>query len=185
MAAATNARIPVSILNRLIILRPGVRESVFSYLSRNELTASQAKVLASCACSGHLVDDASLVDLVNNLVETKIKSERGHGESIGNIIDYLDNKSYYGVYSGIWLRSKYGDPLDLLEFVDSSESVWISDNWLGRLVGGIAPLFMETEYEHEYKERINHSRNAGVREAYKFHAQLSSDLSTFRAFIGH
>lgn len=179
LAAQTNANVKPKLLEQLIRLRPSVRDNVYVLIRSRPLTPSIARVLAESASSGLLIDDAAMVDMANHLVETLVKTMNCH-EQIQNIIDSNDSESYYGIYSKLWLQSKYGTTSELLETLLRTERFWVPHERLGRLVGSFLPLFYKSPEEEMFRELLFRTLNAGVRETYKFHINLSQDSKTFR-----
>lgn len=179
LAGRTGAQIPPASLHRIILLRPQVRENVFAYLMRAPLTEARARVLAQAAASGHLVDDAAIVDMANNLVETAVLGRSKIDQHIQSMIGSFDTKNYYAFYCKIWMQSKYGNTKELLDTIVSAAPAWTPHERLGRLVGAFVPLFHGSSEEGAYLELLQGSRNAGVRETYKFHQRLSSQAGIF------
>lgn len=179
LAGRTGAQIPPNALKRVILLRPQVRENVFAYLMRSPLTEARARILAEAAASGHLVDDAALVDMANNLAETKVIQRSRRDVHLQRLISSLDMHNYYTFYCKVWLQSKYSPTTDLLDTITSTARAWTPHERLGRIVGAFLPIFLGTPEEGQYVKLLQESRNAGVRETYKFHQRLMTDLSVF------
>ena len=179
LAGLLDARISKDDLFRILVLRPALRESIYTYIRSADLTPARAYVLARAAESGHLVDDAGLVDLVNYLVETTVTTTYRLHTEIMRVAAIFDVNYYYGAYSLLWLLSKYGDVSELLGAIVKTNGIWASDERLGRIVGAFTPIFRNTPEEDIYKSLLSESRNDGVRDAYRFHIQLSSHAGTF------
>lgn len=181
LASITGSRIQPEDLRRLILLRPTVRENVFAYIMKSDLTEARARVLASTAGSGHLVDDASLIDLANHLVETAVTTRHNRHEHISTIIGACNEREYYSLYAKLWLQSKYDSPTELLSTIQRTYAAWRPHDRFGRLIGALTSVFSGTPEDAQYLDVLNSSRNAGVREAYKFHTSLLKDADTFRS----
>jgi len=179
LAGRTGAHISPEALKRVILLRPQVRENAFAYLMRAPLTEARARILAEAAASGHLVDDAALVEMSNNLVETKVIGRTRRDMHIRNLIATLDSGNYYSFYCKMWLQSKYAGSRELLETIASAAQAWTPHERLGRIIGAFLPLFLGTAEEAEYIQLLQGSRNTGVRETYKFHQRLMADRTVF------
>jgi hypothetical protein len=181
LAGTLGARISPADLSRIIVLRPSVRENVFALIGRSDLTPSRSRVLADCSRSGYLVDDAAKVGLVNHLVETAVVSRAGRHANILSIVTSCDPLTYFGLYSRLWLQSKYDDPVGLLKTILEYKSTWIPHYRLGRLVGSFAPLFVGTPEQERYLLLLLQSRNEGFRETYMFHRSLVRERGSFEA----
>ncbi|BAI74353.1 hypothetical protein AZL_a08220 (plasmid) [Azospirillum sp. B510] len=178
LASQTDAKIKPEMLESLIKLRPSVRDSVYGLIRSRPLTPSIAKILARSASSGLLVDDAAMVSMANNLVETLVESKRCH-LYIKDIIESNDQKQYFGLYSKLWLQSKYGTTDELLMTLRDTEFFWVPHQRLGRLVASFYPLFQNSAEETAFKELLGRTFNPGVREVYKFHASLLKEKDVF------
>lgn len=179
LAGTVGARISPDNLRRIILLRPGTRENIFIYIRRTHLTIARSKVLAACAESGLLVDDAGLVNLVNHLVETTVKTTSGRHDNIMRIVNSCETKTYYDLYCRLWLQSKYDTPAALLSTIDTAQNSWVAHEPLGRLIGAFAPLFTNTAEESAYLAILGNSRNPGVRDTWKFHLRLADEPAVF------
>jgi hypothetical protein len=182
LANQTNANIKPLTLEQIIRLRPAVRENVYSLIRSRPLTPSVAKILASSASSGLLVDDAAMVEMANYLVETLVRNRRSH-DHIHEIITINDLNNYYGLYSKLWLQSKYESTADILKTLTDAESVWVPHEQIGRIVGSFLPLFYSSPEESKFQSLLFASLNAGVRQAYKFHLSLSQNPDTFKSMF--
>jgi len=74
LAGRTSARIPNSFVERILRLRPAVRENILTYVRSRPLTASTAKCIALAVKSGWLIDDAAAIDIANYLTETRVRT---------------------------------------------------------------------------------------------------------------
>lgn len=182
LAAITRANIAPSNLSRLILHRPSVREKVLDYVRAAALTPARARMLAECAESGHLIDDAALVDLCNSLVETLVTARAGRHDHIKRIADACNLNTFYGVYSRLWIQSKYDTSSALLETIKATRRVWGPHDTLGRLIGALEPLFSGSE-RREYIDVMIGSRNQGFVGVAVFHKKLASTQRQFTSMF--
>ncbi|TIM27074.1 MAG: hypothetical protein E5Y63_25945 [Mesorhizobium sp.] len=183
LAGRVNAQISPQHLEQLIRLRPDVRENVLTYIRSKQLSSARAKILASCAISGLLVDDAAMVDIANYLTETMVKQRHGRSAHFATIISAQDADTYYGLYCRLWLQSKYDTLEALLLTIQRHRDTWIAHERLGRLVGSFRPLFSLSSFADDYISLVFGSHNSGARETYKFQGQLSGELPVFDAMF--
>lgn len=179
LAGTLGARIHKRDLLRILLLRPTLRENVCAYMRGSDLTAARSDVLAAAAESGHLVDEAGMVDLVNHLVETTVTTTSRRLSDIMRVIDACDARTYFGLYCRLWLQSKYDSPAALLGTIRSTRETWAPDERLGRVIGAFLPVFGNTPEENPYVALIAESRNDGARDAYKHHSRLATDPQVF------
>jgi hypothetical protein len=181
LGAAVGARIEPQTLLRIFLLRPAVRENVCVYIRRSDLTVARSRILATAAETGHLVDDAAMVDLVNHLVETTVTTTSRRHVNIIRILSACNVEDYFGLYCRLWLQSKYDTPAALLDTISSTTDGWVPHQRLGRLIGAFAPLFHNSTEEVNYRQLLSESRNDGVRDAYRFHNRLASEGPVFNS----
>jgi hypothetical protein len=179
LAMLTNAKVKPEILEQLIRLRPSVRDNVYGLVRSRPLSPSVAATLARCASSGLLVDDAAMVEMSNHLVETFVRSKHCHSHIL-QIIASQDVGQYHGLYAKLWLQSKYASTQELLETLVDTERLWIPHERMGRLAASFVPLFHHSAEEAAFRALLFGTLNPGVREAYKFHTQLSNDPAMFK-----
>lgn len=182
LAAKTGANVKAEVLEDLVKRRPAVRENAYSFIRSRPLTPSIAHALARASSSGLLVDDAAMVEMSNNLVETFVKTKRCHA-MIEAIIASNDPHSYFGLYSRLWLQSKYGTTAQLFETLKDTRKIWSPHERLGRLAASFIPLFAGSPEEASLKSLLADTLNSGVRETYKFHIKLGNDLPTFKSMF--
>ena len=183
LAATVNASIQPSDLLRLFLFRPAVRDTVCTYIRRFDLSAARAKMLASAAESGLLVDDAAIVDLANHLVETAVTTTSKRHANILRIIAACDVSTYFGLYCRLWLQSKYDTTAALLDTIRSTIETWVLHERLGRVIGAFVPVFQNSLEWSEYFHILSDSRNHGVRDSYKFHKKLASNPAAFKSMF--
>ncbi|SCD24002.1 RNA-directed DNA polymerase [Brucella inopinata] len=182
LAAKTGAVVKPEALEDLVKRRPSVRENVYSFIRSRPLTPSIAGILARASQSGLLVDDAAMVEMSNYLVETFVKNKRCHA-MLEAVIASNDPQSYFGLYSRLWLLSKYGTPAQILTTLRDARNIWSPHERLGRLAASFMPLFHGSPEETPLKRLLGDTLNSGVRDTYKFHMKLATDLPTFKAMF--
>ncbi len=182
LAAKTGATVKSEALEDLIKRRPSVRENVYSFIRSRPLTPSIAGILARAGQSGLLVDDAAMVEMSNHLVETFVKNRRCHA-MLEALIASNDPQTYFGLYSRLWLLSKYGTTVQILATLQDARNVWSPHERLGRLAASFTPLFHGSPEEAPLKKLLADTLNSGVRDTYKFHQDLATDLRTFKAMF--
>lgn len=182
LASKTHANVKPSVIRDLVKLRPSVRQSVYTFIRSRALTPSIADALAKASSSGLLVDDAAMVEMSNHLVETMVRT-RHCNEALQKIIHSNNPHTYFGLYSKLWLQSKYGTTSELFATLNETKKIWSPHERLGRLAASFTPLFADTEEEAPLKKLLFETLNSGVRETYKFHSSLAQDTKTFNAMF--
>lgn len=182
LAAKTGANVKPEFLEDIVKRRPAVRESVYSFIRSRPLTPSIADALARASLSGLLVDDAAMVEMSNYLVETFVKTRRCHA-MLETITASNNPQSYFGLYSRLWLQSKYGTTAQLFATLKDTRKIWSPHERLGRLAASFMPLFGGSPEEAPLRSLLADTMNSGVRETYKFHTKLANDLPTFKGMF--
>ena len=182
LAAEVQAQITPPNLSSIILRRPSVREKALSYVKRMPFTPARAEMLVRCVMSGHLVDDAGLIDIANGLVETLVPTRSGRHLHLMKIIEACDVSKLYSLYCRVWLQSKYDAPDGLLQTIRESVRVRQPNDRIGRLVGSFAPLFVDADRDLYFRTLVR-SGNVGARAVYAFHRRLSEDKDTFNAMF--
>lgn len=180
MASKTNTIINNNVIENIIRLRPNCRENALSYIRALPLTPNRINIVTKSISSGMFVDDASIVDTANYIVETHAPNPWKLGSHLDKIISYINSGSFFGFYSAVWISSKY-KPIDFLfEKIDDRRHIWMPDERLSRIVASFWPLFQKTELEAPYINIINFSNNNGAMDVIRFHNALSSDPKVFK-----
>jgi hypothetical protein len=178
LAAKTESSVKPNAIEDMIKLRPSVRENVYAFVRSKDLTPSLAGALANAIESGLFVDDASSVDMANNLVETFVKNKRCHSE-LERIIANTDPNNYFGLYSRLWLQSKYCTPTEIYQTLADYRDTWASDEQMGRLAASFIPLFRGAPEEGPFRNLLAEVINPGVRQVSVFHSRMTKDASAF------
>lgn len=163
----------------ILIRRPNSRKSALKLISRMPLTQMRANVLKDYCSSGYIVDDASYADVAYHLVETPVTIKANINLAIQTIIDGFPLADFFGLYSKIWLMSKYSSTKDMLEIIEKSRNIWKRDYWLGRLIGGMSPIFANSTEFGKFKSLIINSGNNDAIGVYAFHESLETDTIIF------
>jgi hypothetical protein len=183
LAGVTDAIICPEIIEHVCKLRPALRETVFAYVRKKRLTPDNVRALINVVKSQYLVDEAGYVDMANNLVETLVTRKFVIGFYLNVLIGLIDETTYYGFYTKLWLQSKYASTRQILLSIKNGRSIWLSDERLGRLIGAMRPLFVNSVDEREYDNTFFGSYNSGFRETYVFHRRLARDVNSFNAIF--
>ncbi len=75
--------------------------------------------------------------------------------------------------------SKYSSTSAILEIIEKSKNVWKRDYWLGRLIGGMSPIFANSPEAGKFRILIINSGNNDAIGVYAFHESLETDKTVF------
>lgn len=179
LAGKVGADIQISVISKILFLRPSVREPLYLYISRSKLTPARARTLSEFVRSGIIVDHVAYVEMVNVMVETLVETSSGIHLHVKAIWGSIKDDDYFGLYAAIWLMSKYANPAGIIMLLQEKKKMWFGDERLGRLVGGLHPIFFNTTQWESFLALISESRNDGCRVVYKFHDGLRNNVASF------
>lgn len=180
MATRYGADIDPDCIERLMKERPPTRDKILGYVAQQTLTPTRTRALSSAMASGLMVDHLGPIETINHLVESKVSRPSLILPHINQIMQGLDDTDYFGFYAKVWLQSKYGSPVDLIQTIEASFSRWSPDYRSGRLVAGMYPLFRRSTEWTRFSNLVAEARNAGAAETFKFHANLSKSRDYLR-----
>lgn len=157
---------------------PGLRETCLDDLSRHQSGNTAFHRLAALFHRGIFVDDAAYAHFADYVVHAKFTRTQRFRDEIRLLVEaFVRSNEYVKVYSAILIASKYFSASALLQVVIATTEVWTSDVWLGRMVGGLAPLMArEPLVDRDYTlvcQRANNSELDWVRD---YHYKLRTDL---------
>jgi hypothetical protein len=136
------------------------------------------KVVVNFLTSGAVVDQFALIDGVNALVHAVTRSKPYAEQEVRRLVTVLREKGFFGVYSAIWLMSKYEESAALYGFLETHKVAWRDDIWLGRVVGGVTPIFWARPEEAKFEALVRSSKDSGAEEVMEFHQLLSRDVKS-------
>lgn len=161
--------------------KPSCREVIISYLTSRTLTTNKLQLLLKYLFRSRIVDDSSLLNLAEALVEANIRPMAEVRTLIPLVVSRLQGRGFAGVYSAIWLASKYFDYESLYQLLKNTSDTWRSDPTLGRLVGGMRPLFINTRRDSDFRTLILKTKNRSAEEIYIFHERVRADPTAVKA----
>jgi hypothetical protein len=148
------------------------------------LPALNLHVLTEILSDGHLVDDASRMDIANALVAARLPDTLYVKSQIKQIIAGISSASVWSLYSHVWIASKYGSVDDLLEIIESKVSVWASHEQLSRLMAGLFPRFLGTSMLPKFRNILRRAAGAGALSVAGFHDEISNTKAGYTSIGG-
>lgn len=166
---------------RVIADRPGVRQTAFLYwmesLDREEYLEEFRNLIASSL----IVDDATYVDMATSLVNARLSASVQVDLLVTDICATIGVEKPWNLYSIIWILSKYGTYDQIMKLIETTTSIWIPEEYLSRLIGGLYPLFKNTPLERKYINIINRSRSKSAQAILDFYIKSSESVAGFKA----
>jgi len=87
----------------------------------------------------------------------------------------IDIKSEWGLYTALWLASKYGTEGGLFELIDKGEKIWLANEHLSRTAASVYPRFIGNRYEAAVVGIMEKS-NTWARQAFHFQLALKNSV---------
>lgn len=122
---------------------PGLRRSVFIYYSQLGFSPERLSHLVDYLLGGHCTDDASLFGAVRTILDWSPPLDPDLQSQLFATAKQLVRDcdgSVSAVVSGLLLVGKYGSPLDLEAFMDSTYDYWGKSQWASRQFAAATPL---------------------------------------------
>jgi hypothetical protein len=176
-----DAKVDLWLLRDILRRRPTARSAAFGVIGWQFLTPKLTALVVSFLTSEVIVDEWTYIEGANALVQSEAKGRPAIREAALSLGDHLSQKGFFGVYAAVWLLSKYGDATDVYQYLDRTQAIWGPDLSLGRLVGGLSPIFYATDHEGRFLTLVRSARNAGADEVMEFHRNIRSDPKTVAA----
>jgi len=178
IARRIGAQVDDTLLYEIMLRRPGSRVSVLSTISSTPLTRARAILLWTVLRDEQIVDDATFVHTAHYLNESLVAQRRGMEPAILAMAQIMRD-DIFGLYAKIWILSKYGSRDEIYDVVLRYKAMWQGDAWLGRLVGGLYPIFIRSRRESLFRALVASSENPDAMRVYAFHDDLRRDQKAF------
>jgi len=130
-----------------------------------------------------IVDDASYVLVASCLVDAVVTSKRSAHPLIKSIVDAFPNDNVFSLYGKMWMASKYFSSGDLVKIVRETTDLWSTNPWLGRLVGGLYPLFAKGAAAAEFRALILGEGSEAAMQVHFFHEDLQREKTKYMSWI--
>ena len=166
---------------RLILKWPEVRGVALQWWQHSEQPAQKLTLIHDFVESSEIVDDQALIDVAVSLVSARLPASEHTQSIIQRICSYLNQKTKWGFYAKAWVLSKYGTSEDLLAVVESGVAVWVTEEHLSRLVAGLYPRMLKSNFLEKFEVIIDRSGNRWSQDVLRFHISLSSTNTGFNA----
>jgi len=160
---------------------PGTRENVMRYFVVMPHEKDRFQALISYIAEEHYVDDVSWLDFAKAMVSARMPSEGYIYEEFEKLFLFDSKNDFFEFYAKVWILRKYGHAEHLLVTLKNSFDVWAAEEVLGRLVGGLAPIFHQDKMSEDLKVLIEGANNKSALEVLYFHQSLMQKQSTYKS----
>jgi hypothetical protein len=181
LARETSAQITDDHFFLILANWPSLRPTLLQWWQEHVSPALKLNLLTQILQDGHLVDDASTVEIANALVAARLPDTawvRGH---IKEMLGCLGSSSVWGLYAQIWVASKYASNDELMSIIETKASTWGSNEHLTRLVAGMFPRFLGSPLQPKFEAILRRVGGFAASSVTQFHGELSSTVDGFTA----
>jgi hypothetical protein len=158
---------------------PGLRQATLSWWQHRVAPEVKLPLIAKLFVEGGLVDDATKMDATIAIVAARLPKNKIVADQLAVVIENLDQKSLWGLYAKIWLLSKYGTADELMNLVEATVSLWVTQHQLSRLVAGLFPRFSGTGHHFKFEAIIRRAGNASSMSVMQFYFSLATGTSGY------
>jgi hypothetical protein len=165
---------------------PALRLTVLNWWQNRVAPEAKLPLIMDLFSKGALVDDAAKMDIAVAIVSARLQNCKFVNDHIAVILKYLDHTSSWGLYSKLWLLSKYGSDAEVMSLIESTVSLWVTQEYLSRLVAGLYPRFVGSPLRVKFEAIIRRAGNAWSASVLQFHNELSSGTigyTAIKAFV--
>jgi hypothetical protein len=165
---------------------PALRPTVLNWWQNRIAPEAKLALITGLFTNGALVDDAAKMDIAVALVSARLEKNKFVDNQIKAIMAQLDHTSSWGLYSKLWLLSKYGSNIELMSLIESTVSRWVTQEHLCRLVAGLWPRFIGSPLQMKFEAIVRRAGNAWSASVLQFHSDLASGTvgyNAIKAFI--
>lgn len=165
---------------------PALRQTVLNWWQNRVAPETKLPLIVDLFSKGTLVDDAAKMDIAVAIVSARLEKCKFVNDHIAAILKYLDHTSSWGLYSKLWLLSKYGSDAEVMSLIESTVSLWVTQEHLSRLVARLYPRFVGSPLRVKFEAIIRRAGNAWSASVLQFHNELSSGTvgyTAIKAFV--
>jgi hypothetical protein len=180
IAGKLDAEIGPHRIAETLIYRPSSRDHLFRYYSLASHRKDAFLALLSYFNEQHVIDDVSWINFAKSIVSAKTPRENYVYNELQKLFDTEANLDFFELHAKLWLFSKYADSEALLHILRYSIDLWSTDETLGRVAGGLYPLFLQDKNLDSLERIISRSNNRAAEEVFRFHNSLSKEAYMYR-----
>jgi hypothetical protein len=160
---------------------PSLRSTMLHWWQEQKSPALKLNLLTQILQDGHLVDDASLVEIAGALVAARLPDTAWVRAHLKAILDGLGSTSIWSLYAQIWVASKYSSNSELMLIIETKVSMWGSNEHLTRLVAGMFPRFVGSSLQPKFEAILRRIGGFAASSVMQFHHELSNTVEGYTA----
>jgi hypothetical protein len=160
---------------------PSLRQTLLTWWQNSSNPQAKLSLISMLFSNGDLVDDAAKMDAAVALVSARLPKNIYVASQIKKILDGIDSTKDWGFYSKAWLLSKYGDTDQLMSLIETTVSLWITQEYLSRLAAGMFPRFVSSPHRAKFEAIIRRAGTTWSMSVLQFHLELAGGTTGFTA----
>jgi hypothetical protein len=160
---------------------PSLRQPTLLWWQSGVKPEARLHLVAELFVAGGLVDDAGRMDATVALVSARLPKDNSVAVEISKILNSLDQTSPWGFYAKAWILSKYGTPNEIMNLIETTVSLWITQEHLSRLVAGLFPRFVGSTLRGKFEAIVRQAGNSWSMSVLQFHLDLIAGTKGYSA----
>jgi len=184
LAAQTHASIDDKIFISVMEEWPSLRKTILGWWQRHQHPETKLSLIAGLIEAGTIVDDAALMDIAIALVVASLPNTSIVKGYLARISNAIDHKAPWGFHAKCWIFSKYEDPKSLMRLIETTVSLWVTQEHLSRLAAGMLPRIYGTPDESKFEWIIRRTGNGWATPVLEFHRTLLGGTFGYKAVKG-
>jgi hypothetical protein len=166
---------------RILLKWPTVRETVLKWWQHSDRPAQKLELIYETVRNAEIIDDQTFIDVAVAVVAARLPRDSNTSRVLEQINCSLDHTKTWGFYAKTWLLSKYGSVDQILNILEVSVSLWVTEEHLSRLVGGLFPRFIGSTLEGQFQALARRSGSPWCSSVLDFHESLARTARGFNS----
>jgi hypothetical protein len=179
IAGKIKAKIPPATIAMVLKDWPSVRENILIYHAQMPHSKAEFEAITNFIHRKEHVDDFSWICFAATLVSARLPRAAYVVDGISKIFRADEKLDFFQLYSKLWILSKYGNADDLLGLLRTNFDVWAADETLGRLVGGLSPIFAQDGMYASFETLLDSAQNKAANDLANFHRMMRNEPAKY------
>ena len=160
---------------------PSLRQTILTWWQHSTNPEAKLHLIAALFSDGGLVDDAAKMDATVALVAARLPKTKFVTDMLFKITSSLNQKSSWDFYAKAWLLSKYGSDDELISLIETTVSLWVTQEHLSRLVAGLFSRFIASKHRAKFEAIVRRAGNSWSLTVLQFHLELTAETKGYTA----
>jgi hypothetical protein len=156
------------------------RANILLWIAHNKAPDRFVPMLKDFLASGEIIDDHTTIEIAKTVVAARIGASATTSQLI-EIITCLDHTKPWEFYAKLWILSKYGSCNDIMSLIESTVSIWVTQELFSRLTAGVFPRFIGSSLQGKFENIIMRVGSRWAQDVLSFHFKISRTTDGFRS----